>query len=259
MNTTIFEQKEIVSFSQKGEGIPLVFLHGFCADSSIWDDFITQFPGRNILRIDLPGFGLSEQIEDYSIARYAEVIHAVLENLNIKSSILIGHSMGGYVGLEYAKKYSDRLRGLCLFHSHPYADSEEKKKARKKSIRFIQNNGPIYYVKQLIPVLFTPNYNSGNHLELAKLVFKASKYTAENIIAGLEVMHDNTEVLANLDFPALFIIGKEDTVVPDYLNDTAQPNIASIHLLKNVAHMGMLENPKKCARIIKDFVDFVLS
>ncbi len=260
MNTTLFEQKRIAYYIQNGTGMPLVFIHGFCQDSSVWDNFIIRFPERHIIRIDIPGFGNSEQINDYSIARFAEVIYTVLKELSIEKCFFIGHSMGGYIGLEFAKKYRSMLKGLCLFHSHPYVDSASKKESRRKSIEFIKTNGAIYYVKQLMPVLFTPNYRNSNHLELAKLVFTASKYAGENIIASLEAMidrNDNTSMLKDIKCPLLFIIGKEDTVVPNYIADTALADIASIYILKNVSHMGMLEDAKKCERIIKDFVEFI--
>ncbi|MFT5764627.1 MAG: pimeloyl-ACP methyl ester carboxylesterase [Saprospiraceae bacterium] len=260
MNITNFENKKIASYTQVGEGLPVIFVHGFCEDSSVWDSLLTRFPSQYIVRIDLPGFGNSEQIKDYSIARFAEVVYAVFKDLNIKNGILIGHSMGGYVALEFAKNYENLLKGLCLFHSHPYEDTPVKKEGRKKNIEFIQKNGPIYYVKQLIPALFTPTYSSSNHLELAKLVFAAAKYTSQNIIASLEAMigrSDSTEILTAAKCPILFIIGKEDTIVPDYLEDTALPNISSIHIVKGVAHMGMLEAPVKCERIIKDFIQLV--
>ena len=168
--------------------------------------------------------------------------------------------MGGYVGLEFAKKYGSLLKGLCLFHSHPYADTEEKKKGRQKGIEFIRRNGHIHFVKQLVPNLFTPNYAQNNHLLLAKLVFSASQMKAENIIAGLEVMagrNDNTAVLDTINCPTLFIIGKEDLVVPAYVKETARPDISSVHILKNVAHMGMFEATKKCERILKDFIKLI--
>lgn len=260
MHFTTFEGKKIASFLQKGEGLTHLFIHGFCQDSSVWDDFILRFPGRTILRIDLPGFGQSEQIDQYSITRFADVVAQVLDDRKIEKCIFFGHSMGGYVGLEFAKKYGERLDGFCLFHSNPFADTEEKKTTRKRSIKFIQDNGHIYYVKQLMPVLFPQKYATGHHLELAKLVFKASKYQAENIIAGLEIMmerKDNTSVLSTIQCPVLFIIGKEDTVVPEYLEETALPNISSIHVLKDIGHMGMLESPKQCEKIIKSFVSLV--
>lgn len=258
MNTTKFENSSIASYLQKGTGIPLVFVHGFCEDSTVWDSFITKFPDQKILRIDLPGFGQSDQIVNYSIDRFADVVYQVLQDLKIEKCIFIGHSMGGYVALSFAKKYGDLLKGLCLFHSHPYADTKEKKESRKKSIEFIKKNGHIYYVKQLVPALFSKNFANSNHLELAKMEFKASKYKAENIIAGLEVMigrDDHTEVFEKANYPFLFIIGKEDKVVPDYLDDTAMADISSIHVLKGIGHMGMIEAPKQCEKIIKNFIN----
>ncbi len=260
MRETTFEGKKITSYRQKGSGIPILFLHGFCADSSIWNDFILRFPEQNILRIDIPGFGASEQIPDYSISRYADVIKAVIDDYKIDQFVFVGHSMGGYIALEFAKKYAHYLKGLCLFHSHPYKDSPEKLENRKKSIEFIEKNGSIYYVKQLLPALFPAGYANSNHLEMAKLVFTASKYSAENIIAGIEVMMrrpENVEVLGKVNFPILFITGRVDTVVPEYQDAMAKTNIASIHILPNVAHMGMIEKPKKCERIIKAYLQLL--
>ena len=260
MRITNFEQSNLASYAQSGEGLPLVFLHGFCEDSTVWDNFILKFHNRYIIRIDLPGFGKSDAIASSSIVRYSDAVYAVLSDYNIQKCLLIGHSMGGYVALEFAKKHPELLQGICLFHSHPYADSETKKAARNKSIEFIQNNGPIHYVKQLIPALFPPKYGNRNHMALAKLTFTASQLKSENIIAALESMRDrsdNQDTLKQMQCPALFIIGREDNVVPDYLEDIALLTIASIHVLDGVAHMGMIESPDKCQKIIKQFLEFI--
>ncbi|MEL6922563.1 MAG: alpha/beta hydrolase [Bacteroidota bacterium] len=251
-----------IAYSKEGKGVPLVFIHGFCEDSRVWDEFIERFVDWcKIIRIDLPGFGQSEVQPGASIADMAEGVNTVLEYLKIDQFFLIGHSMGGYVSLAYAEQYASNLMGLCLFHSQPYADSAEKKQGRQKGIDFIRRIGHTLYVKQLIPALFSKDFASDHQMLIEKLSFRANQYDSAGIIGGLEAMKnrpDRSEVLRQLSCPVLFIVGKEDGAIPTSasLEQLYLPEVASIHLLPRVGHMGMFEATKKCYLIIKNFVEF---
>jgi len=249
-------------FVQKGSSIPLVFIHGFCEDSSVWSEFIEDFSENYLVCVDLPGFGKSEVINDCSIQDMASIVKSVLEVLNIQKCILIGHSMGGYVALEFAKLFPKKILGLGLFHSQPFADTLEKIEGRKKGIEFIQKNGSIHFVKQLIPKLFAQHFGSKNSLTITKLIVSASEYPKDGITNALEAMiqrTDNQEVLIQSDFPVLFIVGNEDEAIPreNSFKQLALPNISDIHILNRVGHMGMLEAKKECVSILKNFIDFV--
>lgn len=260
MSTLIFNERKINYFA-KGRGLPIVFLHGFCEDSSVWDDFISVFKSNKVIRIDLPGFGNSDPIDQPTVENFADTVKSVLDHLDIKKCILVGHSMGGYVSLAFAKKYESYLKGLTLFHSFPYADSPEKKENRQKSIEFIKRNSHYHYIKQLFPNLFPPKFLSSNNFLVNKMIHRASSFPQAGIIGGLEMMMnrpDNSEVLSQISCPVLFIIGKEDEVVPfdKSMEQTALPDVAHIHVLEGVGHMGMFEATKKTQNIIKNFVSF---
>lgn len=262
MPTITFQNKKI-GFSIQGKGTPIVFLHGFCEDSRMWDDFLTTFSTQKIVRIDLPGFGQSETQAEPSIAKMADAVKAVFDHLKIETCVLIGHSMGGYVSLEFAKKHGEQLLGLGMFHSHPYEDSTEKKVGRAKSIDFIQRNGHIHYIKQVIPSLFAFDFSKGYQFEVNKMLYNAAQYSPEGIISALEAMQnrvDNSAILEEIDCPVLFIVGKEDTAVPmeESLNQMALPKIADIHILPSIGHMGMFEAKRKTAKIIKNFLSNVV-
>jgi len=159
------------------------------------------------------------------------------------------------------KKHEANLNGLGIFHSFPYADSEEKKTGRMKSIEFIKKNSHIHYVKQLFPNLFPPTFLSSNNFLVNKMIHRASSFPQAGIIGGLEMMMnrpDNSEVLKKINCPVLFIIGKDDEVVPfdKSMEQTALPTIAHIHILEGVGHMGMFEATKETRKIIKQFVKF---
>lgn len=252
-----------INYHIKGKGAPIVFIHGFCEDSSMWENFIIPFSKNKIIRIDLPGFGTSDVIENLSVEQAADIIKDVLDDLEIKKCIIIGHSMGGYVSLAFAKKYSALLNGLGIFHSHPYADTEEKKEGRKKSIEFIKKNSHIHYIKQLIPALFPSKFAGSNNFLVNKMIHQASSFPANGIINGLQLMlnrPDQSEVLKNIKCPVLFIVGLDDELVPveKSLEQTALPDVAHIHVLKGIGHMGMFESPKATQKMVKQFVAFCL-
>ena len=259
MPTLIFNEHKI-NYYKRGKGKALVFLHGFGEDSSIWDEFAQVFSKNKIIRIDLPGFGKSEPVENVSIEYMADGVKAVLNELKIKSCILIGHSMGGYVSLAFAKKYESLLKGLGLFHSHPFADTKEKSSNRKKSIQFLQKNGHIHFVKPLIPKFFAPSFRSSNGFLIDQMIHRASQYTTEGFIYGTKAMLnrvDQSEVLKNISCPVLFIVGKKDELVPlEYsLEQTALPQVASIQILEDVGHAGMFEAKKATRKQLKNFID----
>lgn len=250
-----------IAYKVSGQGIPLVLLHGFCGDSRIWEGFEPLINDCKVIQIDLPGFGQSDLAEKQSIDQIAESVTFVLDHLAIEKCILLGHSMGGYVSLAFAKKYEHRLLGLGLFHSHPYGDNEAEIKNRNKSIQFIERNSHLVYIKQLIPKLFSHNYALDHNFLVNKLIHQSIAYTPKAIVETLKAMRDRSDqskTLSNLSCPVLFIIGKKDNVIPTEksLEQTYLPSVSSIQILPKVGHMGMYESPKKIAKTINSFVEF---
>jgi pimeloyl-ACP methyl ester carboxylesterase len=245
---------------QEGKGTTLVLLHGLCEDHSVWDDFIGAFAERHIIRIDLPGFGASEVYGNGSLRAMAEAVNKVLQKEQVKKSILIGHSMGGYVALEYAKKQgAEKLAGLGLFHSHPYEDSQERKDTRRKTIAHIDNYGTSAYIKQLFEGLTTPEFSQANPEVIQGLIEKGLKVKAHGVVNALEAMRtrkDTSEVLRDITCPVLFIVGEKDQISPKKmsLQQLALPNTADIHILPNIGHLGMLEDKETTQKIVKNFI-----
>jgi pimeloyl-ACP methyl ester carboxylesterase len=250
-----------VAYYQTGSGQPLVLLHGLCEDSTIWDEFIGDLSMYQIIRVDLSGFGGSEILPEHSIALMAQSVKVVLDSLSIDQCVVVGHSMGGYVALSFARQYPDVIKGLGLFHSHPFTDSDLKKAERTKAIEFIKKNGHILYVKQMIPKLFAELFATSNEFLINALILKASKYPAEAIIGAHEAMlnRDDSEILVReMKCPVLMIIGKQDTTVPyqTSVKSMSLPPIADIHILPKVAHMGMYRAKTETVKIVDNFMQF---
>lgn len=258
-----FKSSEIF-YELKGEGeAVLLLLHGFCEDSRIWDDFKQPFLHEyRVLTLDLPGFGQSTIAEAFSIQDMAEVVKAVLDEVRVEKCLFVGHSMGGYVALAFAERHVSHLNGLGLFHSHAYADTEEKKAARTKSAEFVERNGVPPFVAQIIPSLFPKDFPQSQAALVADLVNKAEQYPSMGITNSLLAMRDRPDrsgVLEAIPVPVLFVLGKLDEAIPyeASIRQTVLPSRASIHLLEDVAHMGQFEAMEETQHVVQHFLEFV--
>ena len=253
-------QNQPLFYSASGSGPALVFVHGFGEDSRIWDALVSPFRrSHQVVCIDLPGAGQSPAITGLSVEGMAMAVKAVVDAMQLSQFVLIGHSMGGYVSLAYAEKWPESLLALCLFHSQPYADSEEKKAGRLKSMDFVRANGTAPYVNQLVPALFAPAFTREHPEVIQQLITQASAYPAEGIINALDAMRgrpDRSEVLRNAKYPVLFLIGMEDGAIPADASrqQTTLPPVASIHYLEGVGHMGMVEATEETQGILAGFL-----
>jgi len=258
----VFHKSSKVAYQKIGQGQVLVLLHGFCEDSTMWADFVPFLSKKyTILTVDLSGFGHSDLLKNIGIPSMADAVLAVLKVEKVESCILIGHSMGGYVGLALAKKKPEIICGLGLFHSHPYKDSPSKIKNRLKTISFIKRHGIAPFAGHFVRNLFPPEFVNHNKQFIEDLIHKTSMHHSDAVIAASHAMikrDDSTSVLTNLACPALFIIGTLDHAISaeHSFKQVSLPNITSVHILENVGHMGMFEAPVEILEIIVDFIDF---
>jgi len=208
---------------------------------------------------DLPGSGRSELITDISMEGMAEVIKVILDEEEVSSTCIIGHSMGGYISLAFAEKYSNYLSGLGLFHSTSYPDSDERKAARKKAIGSINEKGAPEFLKTSIPNLFSPGHKEQNKKAIGELVEKSNSFSSLSLVSYYEAMMkrpDRRNILKNLKFPVLMIAGKYDTAIPfnDSLEQSHLPGKSYFHILTESGHMGMLEEKKKANIILNNYL-----
>ena len=273
-----------VFYRVEGEGQPVVLLHGFAEDGTVWENQVDYLKTKFQLIIpDLPGSGKSigsEQLamgnvqvigapqagdgwddfgQQWSMEYFAECMRGILDQENIPETIMIGHSMGGYVTLAFAEKYPDRLKAFGLFHSSAYADSDEKIATRRRGIEFIKQNGPVKFLEQSIPNLFSDEFKKKDPVTVQKILTRFTNFTAQSLVNYYEAMirrPDRTHILKNFPRPIQFILGKYDTAVPfeQGLQQCYMPGLSYIHILEHSAHMGMWEEPFRSNAFIEGFL-----
>lgn len=271
---TFTYQSSKIFYRTVGKGKPVILIHGFAEDGDIWQNQIEFLKHHCYLIIpDLPGSGQSELISDMSIEAMAEVIKEIL-SFELQNSSppevpereetqlgmgTVGHSMGGYISLALAKKYPELLSSIALVHSSAFADSDEKKANRLKSIEFVKKNGAFEFLKAVITDLFTEIWATNNPAVIDRQIEKSKGFTNEAIIAYYQAMinrTDKTHVLKNFNKPIMFIIGEQDKAVPfeQSMQQCYLPDQSHIHILRNTAHMGMLEEADKVNKALLQLI-----
>lgn len=260
MQKSILFKKAKVNFSDTGRGRVVVLLHGFLGSHKIWDKTTLNLStSYRVIAIDLPGHGSTDNFGYvHTMDLMARCVKAVLESLNLKRYVIIGHSMGGYVGLAFAELFPDNLRGLCLFHSTAYADTEEKKVDRNRAIKIVKLN-PNMYTTEVIKNLFATKHVTRLKTEIAFAQKIASTISKQSIISALEGMKDrpNRDIILGLvEYPVMMIIGELDNVLP-YQQLLDQSNVIKkkhVLYLEQEGHMGFLENPTVCNKKVRKFL-----
>ncbi|MBW6479513.1 MAG: alpha/beta hydrolase [Bacteroidales bacterium] len=248
-----------INFEEYGSGDVLILLHGFIESLKIWYDFKEKLAKNfRVVLIDLPGHGKSSILNEvHSMEMMADSVKAVADHLNISSAVIIGHSMGGYVSLAFARKYSSLLRGMGLFHSTSLADSDENKEARERTIEIIRNNHS-RFLMNFIPDLFAPETREIHKSEIQILVDEAMSMNPHALIAAQLGMRDRTstlDVLINAPFPVMFIAGQKDSRVPfeNIWVQMALTETAYSLILRNSGHMGYIEAREKTLDFVENF------
>ncbi|MGV3589732.1 MAG: alpha/beta fold hydrolase [Adhaeribacter sp.] len=244
-----------------GNGKVLIFLHGFLESKEIWLEYTKPLQqDYRVILLDLPGHGENTAaVAEYSMDNNAAFVREALQSLNIKQCILIGHSMGGYTAMAFAEKYPELLSGVVMFHSSALPDTDEKKENRDKTIDFIQKHGVEKFMETFVAPLFYEGNRQNQQATIQKLTQTGKKVAPEAIIGTVKAMRDRpdrTKVLSAVNFPFLFIAGKQDIAVT--LEQTLQqchlPKTSYTLFLDQTGHMGMFERPHETLAAIKGFV-----
>ena len=257
-----------IFYRTEGEGLAVVLLHGIPLDNNVWNEQINLLKDQCKLIVpDIPGSGQStfekHEAEAATIEYYASSMYALLQHENVNTCLMFGHSMGGYIMLAFAEKYSALLKGFGLIHSTAFADSEERKESRKKSIATMEEKGGYAFLKDFIPNLFGKKFKSEHPEKINELIEKGHKFSKQalqNYFRAMMKRPSRTHVLKNSKVPVLFVMGTEDVAAPvkDVLQQVHLPKIAHINILENCGHVSMWEATEELNSAILEFIKGII-
>ena len=238
----------------------VVLLHGFLEDHRVWSTYQKELAKNStVISIDLPGHGGTPCLGYvHSMEEMAEVVKSVLDAENIRKTILVGHSMGGYVALAFGEIYPDNINGICLFNSTAQPDSPLKKEERDRAIKVVKKHHD-RFIQEAIPNLFKETGYSKTSPKVRALIAKALDTPKQGIVAALEGMkiRVNREIILKFaPYPIFFIIGKKDPIIPyeNLIEQAKNSENAEYFLSEKGGHMCFIEDTYPCLDALKKFI-----
>lgn len=248
----------------RGEGVPVVLLHGFPLDRAMWDAQISALAREfKVIAPDLRGFGKSTlEARDAEMGvdmqRYAEDVLGTLDALGVDEPVvLVGFSMGGYVAWPIALRHLDRLRGLAMCDTRAVGDAEEAAAGRRKMAEAVLSAGNAEPALGMLDKLLSAEAH-----ELRPDVVKAVKemmlrQSPEAIAAAQRGMARRPDVrgdLAKITCPTLCLVGQADAISkPNEMAEIAAalPDAKFVEVASG--HMAPMENPDAVTEALREF------
>lgn len=224
----------------------------------MWNAFISDLTLKNrVVTIDLLGHGETESLGYvHSMEDNADAVHAVLQELKIRKSVFVGHSMGGYVALAFAELYPENVKGIVLLNSTSRADSDEKKTNRNRAIKAVKLNYTSF-VRMSIANLFSEKNREILADAIENVKSEALKTPLQGVVASLEGMKirkDREVILHFAKYLILLILGKQDPVL-NYDENITQIENTDVKLVTMPdGHMSYIENYEEVKTALLNFL-----
>lgn len=243
-----------IHYQIQGDGPFILLLHGFLEDHLIWEEIHPLLSDRfTLVMPDLPGHGKSAVLsETQSMSEMGEAIQALLDHLGIDQYDLMGHSMGGYVGLAMLEQKPEKVNRFFLLNSTPEADSEQRKKNRNRGIQLMDQN-PGLFISTLIRQLFDPKTANKYEDQILELIQRANGYPTEGVKACMRGMRDRPDrlkVFKGFGGAKTIIHGMRDPIMPkERIKAVARQTNCQLISLEG-GHMSWLEKGDEIVKMM---------
>lgn len=251
-------------YEDRGEGQPIVFLHGAWAGCRYFEDQLTGLSqSHRAVAFDFRGHGRSAKTErGHTVAQYARDVHEVMLSLGLDDVIIVGWSLGAIISWEYVDQFgTDRVRALVDVDMEPApmegADNEHGSynvDGLRELHRDIQTN-PGEVIERTIDVLL----KDPSSRQLRTLMFDEMSRTPSSIKSALllELLCDYREILPSIDVPALVCAGADETwrSVPAVESAATLIPDSSFELFEESGHCITIEEPERFNQVVSEFVD----
>lgn len=252
-------------YEEEGDGPPLVLIHGYTADATMWLRARPQLALHyRLIYYDTRGHGRSDAPEDpavYSMADYAEDLCELLRALEIAAAHICGVSMGGMVALEFAFRYPEMVRGLILSDTSAGPSCVELSDAiRTREEQIAESEA--YAAEHGIEALALRQLASAR----MPAVVRADPYLRERFLSRMRALtthgfvnagrarrerSDYRDRLGELTMPVLVVAGEQDVLVPAAEELHAGIPGSAIAIIPGAGHPAVSDQPDAfCAAVL---------
>lgn len=242
-------------FTLEGQGAPLMFLHGLGGRSENWfyqRRFFSK--SRTVVCLDLPGQGRSEG-RHLPFTRFADVVNAVLDELEIPACDFAGLSKGARVALSFAARQPKRVSSVVVVNTFLNLTEDDEAARRNLYALLRHEDGGVEWARRLLIEMGVADIGTISRGFMRSL---ASIDPGHIERLFLEVMdYDQRGEVGRLKAPVLIVRGDADRFVPAYCSLELNGLLpqSELVLMRGCGHLPYLEMPDEFNRLVADFLN----
>jgi len=247
-----------IYIGDEGKGFPLVLVHGFLGSSKMWGPQIDFFKDNfRVITPDLPGFGKSNKAKLHnSIQSISNLILECLEEKEINKFHLLGHSMGGMIVQEMAKKRGDKISKLICYSTGPIGEMPGRFETVDESRENLKKNGLKTMARNIAKTWFSTGEDAKYYDVCIEAGTQTSMEAVDNSLLALKKWN-GVDTLKNIKNETLIIWGDRDKSYNLEQVRTLEKNIKNSKLIifEDCAHNIHLEKVEKFNEIVNKFLN----
>jgi 3-oxoadipate enol-lactonase len=252
-----------VAYDDAGSGPPVVLLHGFPFNRSMWRGQARALvETHRVITPDLRGQGDTSLGETEGAATMEEMaadVAALLDELGVEHAVVGGLSMGGYVALAFCRAFTERVRALVLADTRAGADTDEVRRTREENARRALAEGMAPIADAMLPKLLsaeTLEHRPEVVGRVREMMLATKPEGAAAALRGMALRRDQTDLLREIEAPTLIVVGGEDAVTPPAEAEAMRGAIKDSRLVRieGAGHLSNVERPEEFDLALADFL-----
>ena len=252
-----------IDYRDQGSGTPVVLIHAFPLNQTMWDDQITAI--RSICRtvtLDVRGFGGSDTNPPHTIDQMAADINGLMSLLSIEEAVLVGLSMGGYISFAFYRNYPGSVRALVLADTRASADTHAARTRRHESASLVEKDGVKAIAEDTIKMLLADSTIQNRPDVVTRVRSMIEGNTSEGVAAAQRAMaarQDSTYILPGIVCPTLVIVGSEDKLTPVNEAEAIRNGLrgSKLQVIPGAGHLSNIERPDEFNAHLIEFIKSV--
>ena len=237
-----------------GEGEPIIFLHGWMDDHTVWNSQVDHFSKRyKVITYDHRGHGKSDKPPkgNYSMKTLAKDCYSLMQKLDIEKTILVGHSMGSFTSLTFTIDHPAKVSKLVLVGTSAYMPGYFR------TMPLMGYFIPYELLMMMVNITF-------KYYKPSREIFEGSmercrntpKHVSYDCLNEWTLNYDLRDHLHEIKIPTLIVTGKHDLGTPVRGNRYVSEKIkdSRLRLIPNAGHMSHIKAPEELNKIIEEFV-----
>ena len=234
----------------------LFFIHGSGSDHSAWSHQYGRLHKKyNIVAVNLPGHGRSGGNGEADVETYCLLVKKLLDILNWKDAVIVGHSLGAAIALRFVINYPQEIAGIVL------VGGGMKMPVNPFILEYLKTNPP-EMPSEIIDLMCKFSLAKENRSKFSAPLQKSISQAKVDVLYGdLSACKnlDLTQELGKINVPTLVICGTEDKMTPPDFSRQLAAGIsgATLEIIEGAGHMVMLERPAEFNMILTKFTESI--